>query len=110
MLFAGRKSQRPGQRRIGERLLDETLAVVECAVDGQRAHVAPPAGELLCLPRRHETAGIQHHDVDPRPTVERGRHSAAGVPEVATRIVRRRSSAAVMRARAPRRGIARRSP
>ena len=45
----------------------------------QRAHVAAPAGELLLLPRRDQALGIEHHDVDPGPLVERRGHGAARV-------------------------------
>ena len=42
-------------------------------------HVVAPAGELLLLPRAHQTLRIQNDDPHPGPQVKRRRHRAAGV-------------------------------
>ena len=67
------------QRAVGQRGLDQSLAVVERTLHGDRQHVVAPAGQLLRLPCatpcRRETAR--------RPAcpalIERGRDRTAGV-------------------------------
>ena len=64
MLFAAVRRWSPLQTRIRERGLHERLAVVEGAVDLERADVVAPARELVLLARRHLALREQHADAD----------------------------------------------
>ena len=95
MLLAELKRCLAAQRRIDERLLDQALAVVECAVDAQRDDIVAPAGELLLLPRAHQPLRVQDDDPHPGPPVKGRRHRAAGVARGRHQDRQRRSAPAL---------------
>ena len=65
--------------RIGKRLLDEALAIVERSCDGHGRHVAAKRRELRLLDGRDAAVGKQDDDTRARETKEGLRDGAAGV-------------------------------
>ena len=55
---------------IAERFLDQALTIVEGAVDAQRRHIVAPAGQLLLLPRAHQSLRDKGSPPSPRDACE----------------------------------------
>ena len=79
------RRQRHGfvQFAVQEGLLHHALAIVECAFDFKRRHIAAQRGELFLLNGAHATLRVQHEHLDARHVVESVGYGAA-------RIARRR--------------------
>lgn len=75
----GQERLRPAERLIGQGPLHQRLTVVKGAVDGERHHVGPTAGDLGLLHRTHPDTGIEDHRAHAGDAVARLGHGAPGV-------------------------------
>src|SRR4029077_19407548 len=67
------------QDRVAKRLLDQSLTIVEGAIDPKRQHIVAPAGQLPFLAGAHKSFRIKDDPPGPGAPMKRGSHSAAGV-------------------------------
>src|SRR5882762_4186843 len=68
------------QNRVAERFLDQSLTIVEGAVDAQRQHVIAPAGQLPLLPRAYQASGVKDDHLRPGATMKSGGDCASRIP------------------------------